>query len=106
VFIHWGTNGVFTTEQFDAIMDVLKDVPRVVFLNLHVPRQWEGPDNAVIADGVRRYPNAFLIDWHAATADRPDLFVSDGIHPQPEGQRLYAQLILAYLRPTLTEARM
>jgi hypothetical protein len=72
---------------------------------LHVPRQWEDADNAAIADGVRHYPNAVLLDWHAATADRPDLFISDGIHLQPEGERLYAQLILAYLRPTEPEAR-
>jgi lysophospholipase L1-like esterase len=52
----------------------------------------------MIAEGVRRYPNAVLADWHAASADRPELFVDDGIHLQPEGQRVYADLIAAHLK--------
>jgi lysophospholipase L1-like esterase len=47
---------------------------------------------------LRRYPkNAVLADWHATSADRPELFVEDGIHPHPEGQRIYADLIAAHL---------
>jgi len=51
----------------------------------------------VLADGVRRYPNTVLVDWHAASVDRPELFVEDGIHLQAEGQRVYADLIAAHL---------
>jgi hypothetical protein len=51
----------------------------------------------MLADGVRRYPNTVLVDWHAASAGRPDLFVGDGIHLQPEGQRIYVDLIAAQL---------
>ncbi len=97
VIVHTGNNGSFAAEQFDEMMRVLADVPRVVFVNVKVPRPWEQRNNAVIAEGVRRYPNAVLADWHAASADRPELFVDDGIHPQPEGQRVYADLIAAHL---------
>jgi lysophospholipase L1-like esterase len=97
VVIHIGSNGTFSTEQFDEMMRVLKDVPRVVFVNVKVPRTWEQPNNAVLADGVRRYPNTVLVDWHAASVGRPELFVEDGYHLQPEGQRLYADLIAAQL---------
>jgi lysophospholipase L1-like esterase len=38
-----------------------------------------------------------LVDWHSASSGRPELFVEDGIHLQPEGQRVYADLIAAYL---------
>jgi lysophospholipase L1-like esterase len=51
----------------------------------------------VLAEGVRRYPNAVLADWHAARANRPEFFVEDGYHLQPEGQRVYADLIAAQL---------
>ena len=47
----------------------------------------------VIASGVKRHPNAELIDWHSASDGRPELFVSDGVHLQPPGQRLYADMI-------------
>jgi lysophospholipase L1-like esterase len=97
VVVHTGNNGNFTTEQFDAIMRTVADVPRVLFVNLKAPRPWEQRNNDVIAEGVQRYPNAVLADWHATGADRPELFVDDGIHPQPEGQRIYADLIAAHL---------
>ena len=32
---------------------VLADVHRVVFVNVKVPRPWEQPNNAVLADGVQ-----------------------------------------------------
>ena len=98
VVVHFGTNGTFTAEQFDEIMQVLADVRRVVFVNVKAPRPWEQPNNNMLADGVRRYPNAELVDWHSASANRPELFVDDGIHLQPEGQRLYADLIAEHLK--------
>ena len=76
---------------------MLADGTRVVFVNVKAPRPWDQRNNGMIAKGVRRYPNAVLADWHAASADRPGLFVDDGIHPQPEAQRIYADLIAANL---------
>jgi peptidoglycan/LPS O-acetylase OafA/YrhL len=94
VVVHLGTNGTFTAEQFDEMMQVLQGVSRVVFVNVQVPRVWEQPNNEVIAEGVRRYPEkAVLVDWYSATVNRPELFAPDGIHPELEGQRLYAHLI-------------
>ncbi|MDQ3921843.1 MAG: acetyltransferase, partial [Actinomycetota bacterium] len=84
--------------QFDEIMRVLADVPKVVFVNVKAPRTWEQPNNNMLADKVQQYPNTVLVDWHAASAGRPDFFVEDGIHLQPEGQRAYADLIAASLK--------
>ena len=98
VVIHIGSNGTFTAEQFDEIMRVLADVPKVVFVNVKAPRTWEQPNNNMLADKVQQYPNTVLVDWHAASVGRPDFFVEDGIHLQPEGQRAYADLIAASLK--------
>jgi len=98
VVVHLGTNGTFTSEQFDEMMGVLAGVRKVVFVNVKVPRSWEQSNNAVLADGVRRYPNTVLVDWHAASAGRPDLFWDDGIHLRPEGARVYADLIAAQVK--------
>ena len=97
VIVHLGNNGTFTKGQFDRIMRTLSGVDRVVFVNVSVPRAWEDPNNQVIAEGVERYPNAVLVDWHSASADRPELFYKDGYHLRPEGQRIYAGLISAHL---------
>ncbi len=93
VVVHLGNNGVFTRGQFEEMMRVLVNVDRVVFVNVRVPRAWEATNNAVIAAGVGRHPNAELVDWYSASAGRPELFVSDGVHLQPPGQRLYAAMI-------------
>jgi lysophospholipase L1-like esterase len=77
------------------MMDVLAGVDKVVFVNDKVPRFWEQPNNEVLAEGTRRYPNAVLVDWYSASVDRPELFAKDGIHPQPAGRRLYAEMIAA-----------
>ena len=100
VVIHLGTNGQFTTQDFDTIMQVLQGVSRVVFVNLKVPRRWETPDNRVIAAGVARYPNTVLVDWHDRWREcGTNVFWSDGIHPTPSGAACYARMIAAAVQP-------
>jgi LysM repeat protein len=98
VIVHVGNNGIIRADQIDAMMGVLADVNRVVLVNIKLPRRWEGPNNAVLAEKVQQYPNAVLVDWNAASVDRPELFWSDGIHLRPEGARVYAALIAAALQ--------
>jgi hypothetical protein len=95
IVIHLGTNGTFADYQFDQIMQLLKGVPKVVFVNNRVPqRPWQDTNNAVIAAGVARYPGrAVLIDWFSASAGRPELFYDDGTHLRPEGAVYYAEVI-------------
>jgi len=96
VVIHIGNNSPFTSGQFDEMMELLADVSRVVFVNLKVPRGWEGPNNTVLAEGVARYPNAALVDWHAACVDHPQ-FLLDGVHLGSEGAQAYVQLMAPYV---------
>ncbi|MEK7248745.1 MAG: acyltransferase family protein [Chloroflexota bacterium] len=98
VIIHLGTNGSFTSGEFDQIMDILAGVQRVVFVNLKVPRDWEGGDNAILAEGVTRHPNALLVDWHTFAGAHPEFFYEDGIHLNPDGAAYYAQLIAGFAR--------
>jgi peptidoglycan/LPS O-acetylase OafA/YrhL len=93
VVLHIGNNGTFTSGQFDSIMQVLADRRAVIFLNVKVPRSWEGQNNGVIGAGVSRYGNAALVDWYAAASGRPGLFYNDGIHLRPAGIQLYTALI-------------
>ena len=81
------------------MMEVLADVPRVVFINVKVPRASEAPNNAMIADGVQRYPNTVMVDWHSVGIEQPDFFWDDGIHLRPEGAATYAALIAAQIAP-------
>ncbi|HEX5370384.1 MAG TPA: acyltransferase family protein [Dehalococcoidia bacterium] len=92
-----GNNGTFTSAQFDQIM-AIAGTRTVIFVNLHVPRSWQDGNNAVIANGVSRYPNARLVDWKTAGEDEPQVFYSDGLHLTPDGASLYTSLIVAALQ--------
>lgn len=96
VIVHLGNNGTFTPEEFDEIMQVLSGAQKVVFVNDEVPRPWEASNNAVISEGVARYPGkAVLVDWHAASEGHPEYFYGDGVHLTPEGAQVYSRLIAA-----------
>jgi peptidoglycan/LPS O-acetylase OafA/YrhL len=97
IVIHLGSNGTFSAKNFDQIMEVLADVPKVVFVNVKVPRSWERTNNAVIAAGVARYPNTVLVDWKAASNGHPELFAKDGFHLTSKGAVLYTSLIVESL---------
>jgi peptidoglycan/LPS O-acetylase OafA/YrhL len=98
VVIHMGNNGILYTSQFDAMMEAAAGARRVVIINVKLPREWEGPNNAILAAGVKRYKNAVLVDWYAASSKRPDYFWSDGMHLRPEGAYAFAQLVAAAVR--------
>jgi hypothetical protein len=98
VVVQIGNNGPITREQFDEMMAVLSDVPQVLVMNVRVPLPWEGPNNEVIEEGVKRYRNATLLDWHATSDGRPELFWSDDVHLRPEGASVYVGLIATNIR--------
>jgi peptidoglycan/LPS O-acetylase OafA/YrhL len=99
VILHLGTNGPMTDGQFDALMSQLTGVQRVLVVNTRVDQPWQDLVNGRLAAGVRRWPNAVLVDWHAASAGHAGLFWSDGTHLRPAGAQFYANLLASYLAP-------
>jgi hypothetical protein len=89
VVVQIGNNGPVYDDDIAAIGEALAGVPHVYLVNVEVPRSWESEVNDELASAVEGWPEATLIDWHAAIADRTDL-TYDGIHPTPEGDSLYA----------------
>jgi hypothetical protein len=98
VLIGLGTNGPFTNASFDAMMQALRGVRRVVFVTVTEPRRWEENVNSTLLAGVARWPTARLADWHAISRGRPGWFWSDGIHLTPAGAAAYARLVAGALR--------
>jgi peptidoglycan/LPS O-acetylase OafA/YrhL len=92
VVIGLGTNGPIAPAQFDAMMDLLRG-RRVLVVNVHVARPWEGEVNTMLADGVQRWTNAVLVDWYTFSLGQPELFTGDGVHLQPDAGLLYAELV-------------
>ncbi len=98
VVVQIGNNGPLRSGDFDEIMRILSGSREVVFVNVKVPRRWEGPNNKVLAEGVGRYPNAVLVDWYGFSRERPQLFWDDGMHLRPEGAQAYTGLILRTIK--------
>jgi hypothetical protein len=85
VVVGLGTNGPITDSDFDNMMTILSGASRVVFVNVHVDRPWQDPNNAVLASGVTRYPNAVVADWATLAAQNPAWFGADGTHLAIDG---------------------
>lgn len=97
VILQLGNNGPVTAGQFDEIMAVLAGAQRVVVINVKVPRPWEAPNNEMMAAGVKRWPNAVLMDWQKHGKAHPELFGDDGTHMGPTGVKVFVELVLALL---------
>jgi hypothetical protein len=80
VIVGLGTNGPITDSDFDAMMHVLSGASRVVFVNVHVDRAWQDPNNAVLTNGAARYPDVFVADWATLASQNPQWFGADGTH--------------------------
>ncbi len=102
VVLHAGTNGVMPEDMLREILDIVKDVPRVVVLNTNMPRSWRAPNNKVIKKVVPDYDNVTLVDWYQASKEHPEYFASDGIHLTSKGAKAYAKLIKKAAEAPLT----
>jgi len=89
VVVQMGDNGPVWHADLRRLRRALRDVPRVVLVNVRVPRSWEAQVNTALAATVQSWPAAVLADWHRVSG-RPGLLY-DGAHPDPAGQRLYAR---------------
>jgi lysophospholipase L1-like esterase len=91
--IHLGNNGPFQAEQFDRMVELLRDVPRVVFVTAKVPRRLGVYNNRTIREGVERHPHVSLLDWFEASKDHGEWFREDGLHLRESGATVYARLL-------------
>ncbi len=85
VVVGLGTNGPITSTDVDTMMAILGGASRVVFVNVHVDRPWQDPNNAVLASAATRYPNVVVADWATLAAQNPQWFGADGTHLAIDG---------------------
>ena len=101
VIVGLGTNGPITDADFDAMMSILQGASRVVFVNVHVDRPWQDPNNAVLAQGAARYPHVVVADWASLAAQNAQWFGGDGTHLPINGPGAVALALL--VATTLTK---
>lgn len=87
-----GTNGPMSVAQCDQILNLAVGVPRVVFVNVRMPRPWESITNGTLATCTAHQPRVTVVDWYDASA-APGVLGPDQIHASPAGATLYASLV-------------
>lgn len=101
VVIHLGTNGPTSAEAIERVFEPLKEVPRVVVVNLQVPsagdKGYIEANNALFAGLRDLYPNVRVLDWKKISAGRTTWFASDGFHLTSEGAAYYVDYVLLAL---------
>ena len=95
VIIHLGTNNYVDQKTLDEIMVPLADVDTVVFVTNHVPsKKWQDPNNVLMRAMPDKYGNVKILDWYTIAVAHPEYLYGDKIHLNPEGQAVYADLIM------------
>lgn len=93
VILHTGSNGYVEKSQLREMLHILADAQRIIVVNVDVPREWQDPNNELLAEMVADAPNAVLADWHARADSISGLHVKDGIHLTQQGVNEYAEVI-------------
>ncbi|HFJ9441385.1 MULTISPECIES: acyltransferase family protein [Bacillus] len=97
VIIGLGTNGAFTTQQLESLIQLIGDECEIVLVNTRIPRPWEAVVNEKLKEVSSKFPNTVLVDWYAASAGNQSYFEPDGIHLNPTGAKEYASLVVQHI---------
>lgn len=97
VIIGLGTNGAFTTQQLESLIQLIGDEREIVLVNTRIPRPWEAVVNKKLKEVSSKFPNTVLVDWYAASAGNQSYFEPDGIHLNPTGAKEYASLVVQHI---------
>ncbi|MGC8627737.1 MAG: acyltransferase family protein [Acidimicrobiales bacterium] len=95
IIIDLGTNGPMTPSDVAQVRALAAGVPLLIFVNVRVDRPWQSETNASLA-AVANQPGVRVVNWYAASA-APGLLWPDGVHPDPAGATVYANLVAAAL---------
>jgi len=80
IIVSLSTNGPISQANIDSLLATAGDASRIILVNTHVPRDWQDPNNAVIAATAATHHNVVVADWHALSQAHPEWFYGDGIH--------------------------
>ncbi|GGH63577.1 acyltransferase family protein [Rothia aerolata] len=98
VVISLSTNSTMSQQQVDETIKALSPhgERRLVFVTGQAPANlsWVEESNVLLRQAAADHPEVvFLADWKQASEGHPEYMVSDGVHPEAAGQKVYAQTI-------------
>ncbi|MFT4299912.1 MAG: acyltransferase family protein [Aeromicrobium sp.] len=94
VLIVTGTNGLIDAADLDALVTHELAGHQVGLVAPYVPgHSWSDQSLAAVHQVAAAHDYVHLIDWNAVASQRPELTVSDRVHPTVPGQQAFADLI-------------
>jgi peptidoglycan/LPS O-acetylase OafA/YrhL len=93
VVLNLGNNNRLVESDVVALMENVRNQPKIIVVNTAVPRGWKDENNQIISSVVARYPNTILVDWDRISANHPEYFATDGVHLNPPGVNAYVAAI-------------
>jgi hypothetical protein len=91
VVLQIGDNGPVWYADLMRLKQALRGVPDVIFVNVRVPRSWQGEANNAVAQFVHGWRHAHIADWYSVSGAPGVLW--DGLHPDAQGSALYAGVV-------------
>jgi hypothetical protein len=91
VVLQVGDNGPVWYADLMRLKQALRGVPDVIFVNVRVPRSWQGEANHAVAQFVHGWRHAHIADWYSVSGAPGVLW--DGMHPDAQGSLLYAGVV-------------
>jgi peptidoglycan/LPS O-acetylase OafA/YrhL len=101
VVVGLGTNGPVTAAQIRQLRQVIGPDRYLILVNTYGPMAWESSVNKMLGAAAKGQAKVGLADWHAAIGRHTRDLWPDGIHPQPSGGTLYAQVLLSAIQAKL-----
>lgn len=96
VVVGLGTNGTVTSDEISQLFAEIGPSRRLVLVNTFEDRSWEQEVNGTLAAAAAAHQDSVVLaDWYDIIDHRTDLLWPDGIHPQPAGGIVYAQMLKA-----------
>lgn len=80
-----GSNGYFEESHVESLLASFK-LSDIYFVNVSLPREWEGPVNKVLADYAKKHDRVKIVDWYTASLGHEEYFEPDGIHTNHQGR--------------------
>lgn len=93
VLIVLGTNGNFTSNDLEKIIDIAGTKRNIFLVNTNVPQGWEGEVNQLLQEAADKHNNVYLIDWKGYSTGNVDWFYEDNTHVNEDGSKKFAYLV-------------
>ena len=93
VVIALGTNGTFSTETGQALIDYLGPDRNIYWVYAYGV-SWQQDSNNTISALATNNANVTIIDWPAYASGHSEYFYNDGIHLNSDGRNAYAQMLV------------